>query len=312
MADPYQIQILMEPPARLSVTPGSSAQVQVALPSQTRVAIGVAERGPQGEQGIQGPQGPAGPNYTLPAATTGSLGGVMIGGNIQVVSNGTISVPLASANTPGVVQVGANLKVNNGVLSTNIPSSNWSSITNTPTTVAGYGITDAVTANATYFSINPAGSGVANWPTVNSLGTIQRNSLINGSYYTASILTQSYDSTYSNGSINLQVTSNSTGTLKIGGLKVYKASNGLVYADLTGGPSFGTYNDTISANAGSASTLITRGYGDSRYRGYYATWNPSTPADLANVPYPAQSTNTVNLQMGDQRYVLKSSSPRPV
>lgn len=33
-------------------------------------------QGPQGPQGETGPQGPAGPSYTLPAATTGALGGV--------------------------------------------------------------------------------------------------------------------------------------------------------------------------------------------------------------------------------------------
>ena len=33
-------------------------------------------QGPEGPQGPQGPQGPAGPSHTLPAATTGALGGV--------------------------------------------------------------------------------------------------------------------------------------------------------------------------------------------------------------------------------------------
>lgn len=33
-------------------------------------------QGPAGPKGDTGPQGPAGPTYTLPAATTGALGGV--------------------------------------------------------------------------------------------------------------------------------------------------------------------------------------------------------------------------------------------
>ena len=57
-------------------------------------------------------------DYDLPVATANTLGGVKIGNNINVVSDGTISVPIASADTAGVIKVGSNLSIDeNGVLS---------------------------------------------------------------------------------------------------------------------------------------------------------------------------------------------------
>jgi hypothetical protein len=38
-----------------------------------------------------GPQGPAGGNYTLPAATTSTLGGIIVGSNLTVTADGTLS-----------------------------------------------------------------------------------------------------------------------------------------------------------------------------------------------------------------------------
>lgn len=79
-----------------------------------------------------GVQGPPGPSYTLPAATTTNLGGVI---------------------------VGSNLTVNNGVLSANagtVSNLPWSNITSKPTTVDGFAITDAITkvANLTHGTSN--------------------------------------------------------------------------------------------------------------------------------------------------------------
>lgn len=56
--------------------------------------------------------------YDLPIASSETLGGVKIGDNIDIASDGTISVPVASADTAGVIKVGANLSIDeNGVLS---------------------------------------------------------------------------------------------------------------------------------------------------------------------------------------------------
>lgn len=56
-------------------------------------------------------------DYVLPTATTNTLGGVKIGNNINIDTNGHISVPVASSSTSGVVKVGDGLEIDdNGVL----------------------------------------------------------------------------------------------------------------------------------------------------------------------------------------------------
>ena len=50
-------------------------------------------------------------DYILPTATPNTLGGVKIGNNINIDSNGHISVPIASQSSLGVVQAGAGLAV---------------------------------------------------------------------------------------------------------------------------------------------------------------------------------------------------------
>lgn len=47
---------------------------------------------------------PAGSNYTLPAATTSTLGGVIVGNGLTVTGNGTLSV--TSTSTGGLQQLG--------------------------------------------------------------------------------------------------------------------------------------------------------------------------------------------------------------
>jgi hypothetical protein len=77
------------------------------------------------------------PPYSLPPATTSTLGGVVVGTNIGVDANGTISV-------------------------TNIP---WSIISSTPTSIAGYGIVltfSNITTALGYTPINVNQIGVAN------------------------------------------------------------------------------------------------------------------------------------------------------
>ena len=57
-------------------------------------------------------------DYDLPVATSSTLGGVKIGDNVNITSDGTISIPTASADTAGAIKVGANLSIDeNGVLS---------------------------------------------------------------------------------------------------------------------------------------------------------------------------------------------------
>lgn len=61
----------------------------------------------------------AGSSYTLPAATTSTLGGVKIGSNVSVSGDGTISVayPAGSKTQAGIVKVGDNIDVSGGTIS---------------------------------------------------------------------------------------------------------------------------------------------------------------------------------------------------
>lgn len=57
-------------------------------------------------------------DYVLPKATANTLGGVKIGTNINIDTDGHIYVPIASASTAGVIKVGEGLEIDdNGILS---------------------------------------------------------------------------------------------------------------------------------------------------------------------------------------------------
>lgn len=58
-----------------------------------------------------------GVTYVLPAASSSALGGVKIGSNISLASDGTISLALSSASAFGVVKIGSNINVSSGVIS---------------------------------------------------------------------------------------------------------------------------------------------------------------------------------------------------
>ena len=80
-------------------------------------------QGPQGPIGPQGAQGIPGPTYTLPNATTSTLGGIRVGSGLSI-SSGVLSytLPTASAGTLGGVRVGGGLTISSGVLSANSTS----------------------------------------------------------------------------------------------------------------------------------------------------------------------------------------------
>ena len=65
-------------------------------------------QGPQGDPGPQGPQGKPGATYTLPAATTETLGGVKMAGSVSDVSAAPtqeeFNALLASLRTAGIMQ----------------------------------------------------------------------------------------------------------------------------------------------------------------------------------------------------------------
>jgi archaellum component FlaC len=56
-------------------------------------------------------------DYILPKASANTLGGVKIGDNINISSDGHISVPMASADTLGLIKIGSGLTIDaNGVV----------------------------------------------------------------------------------------------------------------------------------------------------------------------------------------------------
>lgn len=100
-------------------------------------------------------------DYNLPIASATVLGGVKIGENVNIASDGTISVDIptvgyASASTAGVIKVGTNLSIDaNGVLS----AAGGSTITvdNTMSTTSTNPVQNRVITN----TVNPIASDVA-------------------------------------------------------------------------------------------------------------------------------------------------------
>ena len=120
-------------------------------------------QGPQGSTGPQGPQGIPGPTYTLPNATTSTLGGIRVGSGLSI-SSGVLSytLPTASAGTLGGVRVGSGLTISGGVLAADSTSYtiNFASAVN----CVGFSNQIAQWDNSTnYFDVfPPAGKTMAN------------------------------------------------------------------------------------------------------------------------------------------------------
>jgi hypothetical protein len=82
----------------------------------------------------------AGGGYTLPNATTSTLGGMIVGTGLGVTS-GTVSVSYGSSSSTACVGNDSRLSDSRTPTAHNQA---WSTITSTPTSLSGYGITDAV------------------------------------------------------------------------------------------------------------------------------------------------------------------------
>lgn len=92
--------------------------------------------------------------YELPTATPSRLGGVKVGSGLEIDGNGmmnavnTYTLPVASPAYLGGVRVGPGLNIDGaGVLSA-VQKCEWQNVVNPPTTLSGYGITDAAGAAA--------------------------------------------------------------------------------------------------------------------------------------------------------------------
>ena len=79
-------------------------------------------------------------DYTLPAATASTLGGIKVGNNLQVTEDGTLS----TASGVGDMLKSVYDTNDSGVVDS-AESVAWSGVSSKPSTISGYGITDAYT-----------------------------------------------------------------------------------------------------------------------------------------------------------------------
>ncbi len=123
----------------------SGGQQITATVGETQVDVSVSGGvGPTGPAGSVGPQGPAGPQGAQgPAGATGSAGAKGDKGDPGEQGPSGSTGPAGPAGTTDYTQL-------TNVPSTFTPSAHnqaWSTITSTPTTLSGYGITDAVVSS---------------------------------------------------------------------------------------------------------------------------------------------------------------------
>lgn len=101
--------------------------------------------------------------YSLPAATTSTLGGIIVGDNLSVDANGVLSgvnsytLPAATTSTLGGVIVGDGVSVNNGTISVN---TNYLPLLANTTSNSTIPIKSTTGSNQTVSGISFAGSGL--------------------------------------------------------------------------------------------------------------------------------------------------------
>lgn len=124
-------------------------------------------------------------NYTLPAATTTSLGGIKVGANLSITDDGTLSanasqyeLPIASASTLGGIKVGENLTITeDGVLSATASGGSYELPIASTSTLGGIKISSDFTIDedGTLHTTSSGGSGyVLPVATTTTLGGVKQ------------------------------------------------------------------------------------------------------------------------------------------
>ena len=91
----------------------------------------------------------------LPIATETTLGGIKVGSNLTISEDGTLSIPLATTEAAGVLSTTDKANLDAAYAHTlktpgeNPHGTTFGNLTGKPTTIAGYGITDAKIENDT-------------------------------------------------------------------------------------------------------------------------------------------------------------------
>jgi hypothetical protein len=94
--------------------------------------------------------------FEIKPATTNELGGVVIGNNILIDSNGSISIPIADSDTLGLIRVGDGLDINNGVLSVE-PSNDYVSLNVLSSDGQSFVSTSTVSQSSKQINLKPSG-----------------------------------------------------------------------------------------------------------------------------------------------------------
>lgn len=189
----------------------SGVVTQLVFPNGTvSLVSGVATitglQGPQGPTGATGPQGatgptgatgPAGPN-SVTSATTTNLSGILTGnganvGTSSVTGSGSVVV---LSNSPTLVSPVLGTPTSGNLA--NCTGYQFAAIASTPTTLAGYGITDGITAAAVAAGYQPLDSDLTALAALAGTNTIYYRSAAN----TWSAVTIGTNLTFSGGTLS--------------------------------------------------------------------------------------------------------------
>ena len=180
-------------------------------------------------------------DYVLPKATASVLGGVKIGSNVAVESDGTISVPVASDTTAGVIKVGEGLTITDGVLSAD--GNSYVLPQATKTSLGGVYVDDALSTNSmnpvqnkvVAFAVNQLDSGLDSLS--DTVGDIDDDlTALEGTVSDLSSTVTSIDGQVTTNTGNIANINTSIGTINntIGTLSGTVTSQGNAIDDLTG------------------------------------------------------------------------------
>ena len=235
--------------------------------------------------------------YTLPTASSSTLGGVKIGSNINI-SSGTISVKTGSTSTAGVLSVGSNISVNNGKISLTKDNITGALGYTPPTTDTKYTLPTASSSTLGGVKIGnnvniSSGTISVNTATTTALGVVKIGSNISvssgtisvktGSTSTAGVLSVGSNISVNNGKISL-TKDNITGAL------------GYTPANDSDNPKYNKESKTIYLESDNVNNFkgYTTGVGSAAH--YYKVWGCSRGLILGSNneinPYPNSTSST--------------------
>lgn len=196
-------------------------------------------------------------DYVLPKATATVLGGIKVGNNLSVASDGTLSSPIASESTAGVIKIGDGLSIDDsGVVSA---TSSYTLPQATKTTLGGVYVDDTL-SDSSYnpienrvitTNIDSINSDISNLSDEvdgieNSISTI--NSNVSGLSTTVTNLSSSVTTNTNNiSTINSSLTAINN---RISGVETTVTNQGNAIADMTNTLNVATsvYNEVILHN----------------------------------------------------------------